>query len=258
MPDPTTAEQQLTPQHTTMESQASSISAWSKGAMRNETLMVQEAKQRNEPFVLWPREARPVYISELAEMDVTQLRQLASDLTIERSELGVNLNVEFTELGKCPENMPAARQKIRFTIHQLTKKRSQVTLLRAEALRTIEALIQKPKKPLTIKALNTEKSNSFPELEQAEKKIKHLRAGAFFRILKQRFGDDLITAIETEALEDVIKPFIEWAKSEGVPDDTTNHVIDHTLNAYKSKLCPPQKKKAGSDTSSADSRQCQL
>ena len=199
--------------------------------MRNETLMVQEAKQRNEPFVLWPREARPVYISELAEMDVTRLRQLASDLTIERSELGVNLNVQFTELGKCPENMPAARQKIRFTINQLTKKRSQVTLLRAEALRKIEALIQKPKKPL-----NKEKTNSLPELEQAEKKIKYLRGKAFFTILKQRFGDDVITEIEIKALEDAINPFIEWAKSEGVPDDTTNHVIDHTLSAYGSKL----------------------
>jgi hypothetical protein len=249
MPDPTTAEQQPIPQHTAMESQASSISAWSRGAMRNEALMVQEAKQRNEPFVLWPREARPVYISELAEMDVTRLRQLASDLTIERSELGVNLNVQFTELGKCPENMPAARQKIRFTINQLTKKRSQVTLLRAEALRTIEALIQKPKKPPKTSQLN--------ELEQAEKKIKYLRSKAFFTILKQRFGDDVITEIEIEALEDAINPFIEWAKSEGVPDDTTNHVIDHTLSAYKQKLCPAQQKKTDSDTSFADSRQCQ-
>jgi len=186
-------------------------------------------------------------------MDVIRLRQLASDLTIERSELNINLSLQFTELSKCPENMPAAKQKIRFTIHQLTKKKSQVKLLRAEALRTIEALIQKPKKPPKIKPLNKEKSNSLLQLEQAEKRIKYLRLGAFFRILRQRFGDEVITAIEIEASEDVIEPFIEWAKSEDVPDDTTNHVINCSLNFY-----PPQQKKAGSDTSSADSRQCQL
>jgi hypothetical protein len=250
--DPTTTDRQPIPQHTAMESQASSISAWSKGSMRNETLMVQEAKQRNEPFVLWPREARPVYISELAEMDVTRLRQLASDLTIERSELNTNLSLQFTELSECPENMPAARQKIKFLIKKLTYKKSQVKLLRAEALRKIETLTQNPKKPPKIKPLNKEKSNSLLQLEQAEKRIKSLRLGAFFRILRQRFGDHVITAIEIEASEDVTEQFIEWAKSEGVPDDTTNRVINCSLKSYR-----PQQKKTDSNTSFADSRQCQ-
>jgi hypothetical protein len=211
-----------------MESQTSSISAWSRGAMRNETLMVREAKQRNEPFVLWPREARPVYISELAEMDVTRLRQLASDISINISEVNINLNLLFTELKNCPENTPAAKQKIKLAIRKLTSKKSKIKLLRAEAQRTINALIQNPKKPA--------ESGRFLKIREAEKQMSHLKLAKFFEIVRERLGDDVFNGIQLEALENIIQPFIEWAKSEGVPDDTTNHVIDHNLNAYRSKL----------------------
>lgn len=232
-----------------MESQASSVSAWSRGAMRNESLMVQEARQRNEPFVLWPREARPVYISELAEMDATRLKQLASDLSIEISEININLNLLYTEFNKTPENMPAARQKIKVTIKKLTYKNSQLKLLCAEAKSIINPLTQNPKKAA--------KREKFPGIEETEKQITCLRRAKFFEILKKRLGDDVLNAIELEALENIIEPFIEWAKSKSLPNDTINHVIDHSLKAHNAKLCTSQKEKTDSDTTSADSSQCQ-
>jgi hypothetical protein len=204
--------------------------------------MVQEARQRNEPFVLWPREAKPVYISELAEMDVTRLKQLASDLSIEISEININLNLLYTEFNKIPENMPAARQKTRSTIKRLTYKNSQLKLLRAEATSIINPLTQNPKKAA--------KPEKFPGIEKTGKQITYLRYARFFEILKKRLGDDVLNAIELEALENIIEPFIEWAKSEGVPDDTINHVIDHNLKSHRAKLCTSQKEKTDSDTSS--------
>jgi hypothetical protein len=252
MPDTTAADQRPTSQHTTMESQASrasSVSAWSRGTMRNESLMVQEARQRNEPFILWPREARPVYISELAEMDVTRLKQLASDLSIEISEININLNLLYTEFNKTPQNMPVARREIRITIKRLTYKNSQLKLLCAEAKSIVNAFIQKPKKAA--------KPRKLSGIEEAEKQISYLQRSTFFKILKEKLGNNVVSALEMEAMENTIEPFIEWAKSKSVPDDTINHIIDHKLKDCRSRLYSLQQRETDSDTTAADSPQCQ-
>lgn len=218
--------------------QLSTVDTW-RGDIRHATLLHNEARKKAEPYAMWERKGRVVFVSEVQKMPMEQLRMLADDMRIAAASLNSTIGTENVLLAECPQDKPMVARDIRRKIGRLIARKEQCKFVMCEAIRCIKTInreANKPKeKPKKLNAGNQEKHLTFL---QANKKMQQMSLKRLFECLSNKFGSDVMIALEMEAVTASIEPFREWARENDVQQDIVDHIIVHALNPARKSSKP--------------------
>lgn len=224
--------------------QLSTVDTW-RGDIRHATLLHNEARKKAEPYALWEREGKVVYVSEVQEMPMEQLRILADDMRIAAASLNSAIGTENVLLAECPQDKPMMARDIRRKISKLIARKEQCKYVMCEAIRCIKNLNREANKPKEKpkqkpkeekppkekpKRLNNRDENKHVTFLHANKKMQQLSLKRLFEILADSFGADTIADLEKEAVTASIEPFTQWARENGLEQDIVDHIIVHALS----------------------------
>jgi hypothetical protein len=203
---------------------------------QNNLLIINQAQKTNEPYFLWEREDRVVYISELANMEVEKLKQLRDDVSVYIEELDQSIRTSRDTLVILTDAQPSAIDRERLLIRRLSTKKRYVKTIALEASRliknhnaTLNNSIGKPKKKA---ATNAQKGHDLQKIEQIFNKNK---TAALYQILRDKMGEEFINELNSEAILTAIKWLKEWAAQTSVDQALVAHVIKHQTKALSNK-----------------------
>lgn len=203
---------------------------------QNNLLIINQAQKTNEPYFLWEREDRVVYISELASMEIEKLKQLRDDVSVYIEELDQSIRTSRDTLVILTDAQPSAIDRERLLIRRLSTKRRYVKTIALEASRlikkhnaTLNNSIGKPKKKV---ATNAQKVHDLQKIDQMFSKNK---TAAFYQILRNKMGEEFINDLNSEALLTAVNWLKEWAAQTSVDQALVAHVIEHQTKALLNK-----------------------
>jgi len=208
----------------------STVDTW-RGDIRHATLLHNEARKKAEPYAMWERESRAVYVSEVQRMPMEQLRTLADDMRIAAASLNSAIGTENVLLAECPQDKPMMARDIRRKISRLIARKEQCKYVMCEAIRCIKNLNREANKPKEKpKRLNNRDENKHVTFLHANKKMQQLSLKRLFEILADRFGADTLADLENKAVTASIEPFTQWARENDLEQNIVDHIIVHALS----------------------------
>jgi hypothetical protein len=224
--------------------QLSTVDTW-RGDIRHATLLHNEARKKAEPYAMWEREGRVVFVSEVQGMPMEQLRTLADDMRIAAASLNSAIGTENVLLAECPQDKPMMARDIRRKIGRLIARKEQCKYVMCEAIRCIKNLNREANKPKDkSKASNPKRrprlmaghgDDEHLSFHLAQKKLNHIKLTILFKSLRSSIGEEIIWKLETEASTAAMEPFTEWAKENGLRQEFLDHIIANELQYLAKK-----------------------
>ena len=220
--------------------QLSTVDTW-RGDIRHATLLHNEARKKAEPYAMWERESRVVFVSEVQGMPMDQLRILADDMRIAAASLNSAIGTENVLLAECPQDKPMMARDIRRKISKLIARKEQCKYVMCEAIRCIKNLNREANKPKDKSKASKPKGrprlmaghgdDEHLSFQHACKKLSQIKLKILFESLRKGIGEEIIQRLEAEASAEAISPFIEWAKENGLRQEFLDHIIANELRA---------------------------
>jgi len=206
-----------------------SIEQWTKGDMKNETLIFNEAKRQNEPFALWPRKARAIFISEIAALPLQDLYALEDDMRIQIAELNGIITAELGKLALISENQPMVINATKFAIKKMTKKKASIKLIMVEAMRLRKLLNREACKPKPKLEKIISRQLDHDSLTDLDKKMQYFKRKELFLLFRAEIGDTKTKELEELAWQKAIPSFEEWAANSGAKAELAQHVLKNAI-----------------------------
>lgn len=207
----------------------SATEEWARGDMRNETLINNEAKARREPYALWPRKAKAIYISEVAALQNEDLRSLGDDMQVQLAELNDAITAEYALLNSIPADEPASIAAKKLAIKKMCTKKSGIRLIMLEAVRQRKARNREANKPNPKRVRIVATQQEHDELETLNNKMQHFRRKELFLAIRAEIGSSRFSELEDLAYQKAISLFEEWAPSSGIQPKLVQHVVKNAL-----------------------------
>jgi hypothetical protein len=208
----------------------SATEEWARGDMRNETLINNEAKARREPYALWPRKAKAIYISEVAALQNEDLRSLGDDMQVQLAELNDAITAEYALLNSIPADEPASIAAKKLAIKKMCTKKSGIRLIMLEAVRQRKARNREANKPNPKRVRIVATQQEHDDLESLNNKMQHFKRKELLSAIRAEIGSSRFCQLENLASLRAISLLEEWATSSGIQPKLVQHVVNHVVN----------------------------
>ena len=221
-----------------MTATSPSFDKWTKGDMKNETLIINEAKRRNEPFALWPREAKAIFISEIAALPLQDLYTLENDMRIQIAELNGIITAELGKLALISASQPMAVNATKFAIKKMTRKKANIKLIMVEAMRLRKLLNQEACKPKPKSEKIVSRQQDHDSLTDLDRKMQYFKRKQLFSLFRAEIGDTKTKELEDLAWHQAIPLFEEWAANNGAKAELAQHVVKSAIKSLSTPTHP--------------------
>lgn len=205
----------------------STVDTW-RGDIRHATLLHNEARKKAEPYAMWERESRVVFVSEVQGMPMEQLRLLADDMQSAVSVMREEISTQKIMLAQCPGDRPMAAQEINQKIHKLIYRKHRYKQVMLEADRCLggeRALLQQGPKA------KKKKQSKGPTNQDVNNKMRKLTYKVLFEHLSERLGEKVMQEMHNEAAKVAIKLFMEWGEQNQIDEQLIDRIVLNEIHS---------------------------
>ena len=201
--------------------QLSTVDTW-RGDIRHATLLHNEARKKAEPYALWERESRVVFVSEVQGMPMEQLRILFDDMKLAVGVMREEISTQQTMLAQCPSDRPMAAQEIGQKIHKLIYRKRRYKQIMLEADRCLGG--ERTPDLKDPKAKKKKQNNGRFSNHDISYRMRRLTRKVLFERLTERLGAETLKKMNNEAIRVATKHLIEWGKQNQIDEEVIRRI----------------------------------
>jgi hypothetical protein len=209
----------------------SSVDIWTRpveSELRSEALRRSANKPLDEPYAIWERRGKTVFVSDIKGMSLDDLDVLASDMQVKWNELNSEITTAYARLASVPETQPSVADRLRLTIRKMVRKKTHAKTIHWEAARQKSYLNRDKNKPKPKpKLVNSQREKD--SLTGLDSKMRHFRMQELITLIRAELGDARFNVLEKRARELAAPLLIEWATTTDAPPKLIEHVLRDNL-----------------------------
>jgi hypothetical protein len=215
----------------------SSVDVWTRPAeleLRSEALNRSANKQPNEPYALWERRGKTIFVSDVKDLSLEDLDVLASDMQVKINELNSDITTEHARLASVPETQPSVADRLRLAIRSMVRKKKHAQTIWQEAARQKRYLNKdkhehKPKHKQKPKPKIVSSQRDYEDLACLDSKMRYLKNVELRSLVSAEIGAAKLETLEGLALKQAIPAFQAWAVSANPPPKLVEHILQESL-----------------------------
>jgi hypothetical protein len=203
----------------------SSVDTWTRPAeseLRSEALRRSANKPLNEPYAIWERREKIVFVSDIKGMSLEDLDVLASDMQVKWNELNSEITTAYARLASVPETQPSVADRLRLTIRRMVRKKTHAKTIGWEASRQKSYLNKEKHRPKP-KLVNSQRDKD--SLTALDSKMNYFRIKKLMSLIRAEIGDARFDVLESQARAQAIPLFQAWVTTTDTPPVLIEHVL---------------------------------
>ena len=198
--------------------------------IRSETLNRSASKQSAEPYALWERRGKTVFVSDVKNLPFEDLDVLASDMQIKINELNGDITTEHARLASVPETQPSTADRLKLAIRSMVRKKKHAQTIRHEAARLKRYLSEDKHKPRhKQKPKIVSNQRDYEHLADLDSKMRYFKRVELRSLVSAEIGAARLETLEGLALKQAIPLFQAWAASVNPPPRLVEHILQESL-----------------------------
>jgi hypothetical protein len=203
----------------------SSVDTWTRPAeseLRSEALRRSANKPLNEPYAIWERREKIVFVSDIKGMSLEDLDVLASDMQVKWNELNSEITTAYARLASVPETQPSVADRLRLTIRRMVRKKTHAKTIGWEASRQKSYLNKEKHRPKP-KLVDSQRDKD--SLTALDSKMNYFRIKKLMSLIRAEIGDARFDVLESQARAQAIPLFQAWVTTTDTPPVLIEHVL---------------------------------